>query len=148
MTEAIVIDLFVEDRAHEEFLAPLLERIAEEGRASIELRIRCARGGRGQALREFATYQAIAHKMASSGRQPAILVVGIDGNCTTFAKKKMEIVRATRPAFADRVVAACPDPHVERWYLADPDAVHEVIGYRPTVRRKKCAPDYYKRLLA
>jgi hypothetical protein len=47
-----------------------------------------------------------------------------------------------------RVVAACPDPHVERWYLDDPDSFHKVVGYHPIVGREKCIRDHYKKLLA
>lgn len=43
---------------------------------------------------------------------------------------------------------ACPDPHVERWYLADPESFKTVVGYRPTIAKKKCARDYYKEVLA
>jgi hypothetical protein len=43
---------------------------------------------------------------------------------------------------------ACPDPHIERWYLADPESFKDVVGHRPTIARKKCARDYYKDALA
>jgi hypothetical protein len=76
------------------------------------------------------------------------LIVAIDGNCMTFAKKSAEIRAATRPRFSDRLVVACPDPHVERWYLADPDSFVTVVGVRPRVGKKKCARGHYKRLLA
>ncbi len=49
--------------------------------------------------------------------------------------------------FQDRTVIACPDPHVERWYLADPESFKEVIGVGPKVSRKKCERDYYKSIL-
>jgi hypothetical protein len=76
-----------------------------------------------------------------------LVVVGIDGNCTAFNKKRAEIRNATRPSFANRVIAACPDPHVERWYLADPDSFQRVVGSRPRLGRTKCARDHYKNLL-
>jgi hypothetical protein len=43
---------------------------------------------------------------------------------------------------------ACPDPHVERWYLADPASFQVVVGRRPKVGKKKCARDHYKDLLS
>lgn len=43
---------------------------------------------------------------------------------------------------------ACPDPHVERWYLADPESFKEVVGHQPTIGKKKCVRDYYKNALA
>jgi len=62
--------------------------------------------------------------------------------------KRKEIERATIKSFFGKVVAACPDPHVERWFLADPDSFRTVVGYRPVIGRKKCTRGYYKDLLA
>lgn len=77
-----------------------------------------------------------------------LVVVGIDGNCATFSGARDGIQRATVPAFADRLVVACPDPHVELWYLADPQSFETVVGDRPNVGRRKCVRDHYKRMLA
>ena len=119
MSSALPIDLFVEDRAHEALLDPLIRRIASEFGVDVVIRVRSARGGHGRAITEFRTYQEFLKKGASLDRPPALIVVGIDGNCGTFAKKTQEIQQETRPAFKNRVVAACPDPHIERWFLAD-----------------------------
>ncbi|MGQ9591229.1 MAG: DUF4276 family protein [Planctomycetota bacterium] len=146
MSEPLVVDLFVEDRAHEELLRPLVERAANEKRIVVTVRIRSARGGHGRALDEFRLYQRLVEGGAAP--RPDLVVVGIDGNCTSFARKRQEVVRAAGRALADRLVAACPDPHVERWYLADPDAFQRVVGCRPRAGRKKCARDHYKKLLA
>ena len=147
MTRPVVVDLFVEDRAHEELLKPLLHRIAEEEATPIEVRVRSARGGHSRAIAEFRLYQKLVEKRASPEGRPDVVVVGIDGNCTAFARKRDEIRNAAEPGFENRLVAACPDPHVERWYLDDPDSFQEVVGYRPTVGRKKCVRDHYKGLL-
>jgi hypothetical protein len=48
----------------------------------------------------------------------------------------------------DRTVIACPDPHVERWYLADPVAFSKAVGTPPTLGRTKCEKDRYKAILA
>jgi hypothetical protein len=148
MSERTVIDLFVEDKAHEAFLKPLLHRIAREEAVAIQVRVRVARGGHGRAMDEFRNYQKVVEKGIGAEGYPDILVVGIDGNCTTFSRKRAEIVAKTGTTFTGRVVAACPDPHVERWYLADLDSFHAVVGCRPEVGRKKCVRDYYKRVLA
>lgn len=148
MNRLLVVDLFVEDRAHEELLRPLVERAASEAGVGVSVRVRSARGGHGRALEEFRLYQRLVERDATPAPPPDLVVVGIDGNCTTFARKRQEVVDATQPGFADRVVAACPDPHVERWYLADPDSFHDVVGHRPTLGKKKCARDHYKKLLA
>lgn len=46
------------------------------------------------------------------------------------------------------LVTACPDPHIERWYLADPQSFQTVVGTHPGGSRRKCARDPYKQLLA
>jgi len=148
MSSPVTVDIFVEDRAHEAFLVPLLRRIAREEKVVVTPRVRSGRGGHGRAVEEFRLYQTLVEKGAASATHPDLLIVGIDGNCTTVAKKRAEIQRAAKAAFLDRLVVACPDPHVERWYLADPDSFQSVVGQRPTVGRKKCARDYYKDALA
>jgi len=148
MSNNVVVDLFVEDRAHEEFIKPFVERIATAEHVEISLRVRSAKGGHPRAIEEFKLYQRIMEKGVLGEVHPDLLIVGIDGNCTTFAKKKKEIQEAATTLFSDRLVVACPDPHVERWYLADPDSFYEVVGRRPTLGKKKCARDHYKGLLS
>lgn len=60
---------------------------------------------------------------------------------------RSRIFKAAQSEFAHLVVAACPDPHVERWFLADPDSFFEVVGLRPMVGEPKCERDYYKQVL-
>lgn len=148
MSSLLMVDLFVEDRAHEEFLRPLVARIANEAEVEIAVRIRSARGGYGRVVADFKLYQTLVEKGVAGATHPDLLIVGIDGNCTTFAKKRAEIQSAARATFSDRLVVACPDPHIERWYLADPDSFQSVVGQRPTVSKKKCVRDYYKDALA
>lgn len=59
MSNQVIVDLFVEDRAYESFLEPLLMRIAREQDQDIEMeiRVRSARGGYGRAIAEFELYQ-------------------------------------------------------------------------------------------
>lgn len=147
MSDPLVVDLFVEDRAHEEFLKPLLRRIAAEEAAAVTARVRSARGGHGRVMDEFKLYPRLV-ETGVAGDQPDIVVAVIDGNCSSFARKRGEIHTATHPLLREAVVAACPDPHVERWYLADPASFHAVVGHRPAIGRKKCARDHYKRILA
>lgn len=146
MNRAIVIDVFAEDRAHEEFLRPLLRRIAEDEKLTVEVRVRSGRGGHSRAIAEFQLYQRLVENNAAE--RPDLVVVGIDGNCTTFAKKKRAIFEAATPTFQHRLVAACPDPHVERWYLADPVSFKQVVHHRPIIGKKKCKRDAYKKALS
>ena len=147
MSEGVRVDLFVEDRAHEELLKPLLVRVASETAVSVDVRVRSARGGHAKAIQEFVGYQRLLEKGAFVGEPPDLIVVGIDGNCSTFAKKRAEIMDARNASRSARLVAACPDPHVERWYMADPDSFFDVVGHRPSVGARKCERDHYKRLL-
>ena len=150
MSDSLVVDLFVEDVAHEEFVGALTNRIAREEQVALSVQARSARGGHPRAMGEFRTYQTLVEKGALASRIPDLVVVVIDGNCTTSGKKRAEIQKATRPRFLDRLVAGCPNPHVERWFLADPDSFHKVVGYRPVVGRenRRCEREHYKRLLA
>ena len=147
MSEPLVVDLFAEDRAHEVFVGALTNRIAREEQVALILQARSARGGHPRALGEFGAYQTLVEKGALAHRTPDMVVVVIDGNCVTARKKREEIRNATRPGLLDRLVAGCPNPHVERWFLADPDSFHEVVGHRPVVGRDKCERGHYKRLL-
>jgi hypothetical protein len=148
MSSPVTVDIFVEDRAHEAFLVPMLQRIAREEDLVVSSRVRSARGGHGRAIAELKLYQQIVETGMPGFSPPDLLLAGIDGNCSTFAKAKKAIEGATHVPFSDRLVAACPDPHVERWYLADPESVKEVVGLRPTIAKKKCVRDYYKHALA
>lgn len=142
------IDLFAEDQAHERLLDPIVKRIAKAESIGVNIRVRCARGGHGRAIREFEVYQAVAEQVGSSEGLPDLVIVGIDGNCRTFASKRDDIRAATRRTFLDRLVIACPDPHIERWYMADPQSFTKVVGTTPTLGTKKCDRDHYKDTLA
>jgi hypothetical protein len=126
----------------------MLRRIAQEEEVVVTPRVRSARGGHGRAVTELKLYQDFVQSGAAGTTNAVLLIAGIDGNCSTFAKAKKAIIAATHSPFSDRLVVACPDPHVERWYLADPESFKDAVGYRPTIARKKCARDYYKDALA
>ena len=148
MSESLLVDLFVEDRAHEELLKPLVIRIGQEEQVDVRVSVRIAWGGHARAIREFRLYQRAAEAGGLSGGPADLVVVGIDGNCSTFASARAEIRSATSPAFTDRLVVACPDPHIERWYLADPRSFNSVVGAQPKIGTRKCTRDHYKQILA
>ena len=145
MDEPVVIDLFVEDRAHEALLRPIVARLAREESITIRDRVISGRGGHGRAIEEFKLYQRAASSLERISAH--LVVVAIDGNCSSWAAKRHEIESVAMMAVADRLITACPDPHIERWYLADPDSFHQVVGWRPQVGREKCERGHYKRLL-
>ncbi|MBI4568595.1 MAG: hypothetical protein HY719_09365 [Planctomycetes bacterium] len=148
MSSPVAVDIFVEDRAHEAFLVPMLQRIARDENVAVSSQVRSARGGHGPVIAALKLYQLVVAKGALGFAPPDLLIVGIDGNCSTFAMAKKTIQKATTAPFSDRLVVACPNPHVERWYLADPESFKEVVGIRPAIAKKKCARDYYKHALA
>jgi len=147
MSSGILVDLFVEDRAHEEFLKPLIGRLGEEGgvRVRVRVRVRSARGGHPRALQEFRFYQKTALSRPSSDAD--LVVVAIDANCSPYAEARNGILAAAESGFRKRLITACPDPHIERWYLADLGAFKSVVGRGPTVVEAKCERRHYKNLL-
>jgi hypothetical protein len=147
MSETLVVDLFAEDRAHEEWLRPLLERVAREENATVRIRVRSARGGHGRVITELRNYQRGFEK-GIGGQLPDILVAAIDGNCSSYVEVQKAIQDALLGPFSDRTVKATPDPHIERWFLADLEAFHAVVGVSPQFEQGKCERDYYKGVLA
>ena len=147
MSDRIIVDLFVEDRAHEELLKPLMARVADKLAAELRLRVRSGRGGHARAISEFKLYQRIAERDQAENEPADLVVVAIDGNCSTFTKARNAIRESAAEAIRDQLVVACPDPHVERWYIADPQSFETIVGRRPTVSIHKCARGYYKEVL-
>jgi hypothetical protein len=148
MSDLLDIDLFVEDHAHEAFLNVLVRRVAAQEKREIELRVRSGRGGHGRALKELSIYQQAIEKATGGIGTPGLLVICIDANCTKFNKAYHNICQCVSETFRSRTVIACPDPHIERWYMADPDTFVSVIGMRPASGKRKCARDRYKSILA
>lgn len=148
MDDPPVVDLFAEDRAHEEFISALIRRLARQHAKDVDLRIRSARGGHGRVLAELKLYQQSIRRQLRPARMPAIVVVAVDANCDPFASAREKVRKALLDDFAPLAAIACPDPHVERWYLADPASFHCVVGIAPPVERRKCGRDRYKSILA
>ena len=147
MSEPLRADLFVEDVAHRRLLESLIERVAREENSTVRCRIRSAQGGHPRAINEFKLYQQSLEKNDLKLASPDLLVVAIDSNCSTLSKKRREIESATKAEYQHLLVCACPDPHIERWYMADLDSFYRIIGYRPALGRVKCQRDYYKQIL-
>lgn len=139
--------LFAEDRAHRLFLVPMLRRLCEEAGAAARIRVLSARGGQAVALREYRTYQETRYVLLPDEPTPDLVVVAVDGNCSTFSATRKAVEDATDATIADRLVAACPDPHIERWFLADPPSLGRILGHTPTLGREKCERGHYKKLL-
>lgn len=145
---SVTVDLFVEDRAHEEMLKAMLVRLARDANRPTSVRVRSARGGHGRALAELDIYMRTIRKDIGGMTLPDLLVVGIEANCTQLGPARKAIAKRLTSPFSERAVIACPDPHVERWYLCDPESFAGVIGVRPRVGKRKCERDLYKRMLS
>lgn len=50
MSKSTLVDLFAEDRAHEELLKPLIIRVGREKRVDMRVSVRIARGGHSRAI--------------------------------------------------------------------------------------------------
>ena len=98
-------------------------------------------------MKELELYQRGLDKKLGGGF-PDLLVVAIDGNCASFSEARKAVANALRSPLSSCAVQATPDPHVERWFLADLEAFHRVVGVTPELETRKCERDYYKRFLA
>jgi len=143
----VTIDLFVEDSAQEAFLSALVNRTAAEDKLKPRLSIRAARGGKGRTLDALSTYQRAIKGMALGLNVPDLLVVACDCNCSGDIQKRAEIEQAVDKALFPRYAIACPDPHIERWYMADPESFEAVVGAAICPGRVKCERSFYKQML-
>ena len=148
MPDPIRVAVFAEDSAHAAFLVPLVGRVAESLEVSVATQILSAEGGRPRALSQFRAWQETAALFPTAVAPFDLVVVALDGNCATVAKTKHSIEEIVLPAFAPRLVTACPDPHIERWLMADPQSFAAVVGKAPSLGRQKCERARYKKILA
>jgi hypothetical protein len=144
MAERRRVHLFAEDLAHERFLTAVLERLAGEMGRRIHVTTANARGGHGRALAELKTHQ---RALLVGGGIPDLLVVAIDANCSGWNKVRNDVLQIVDPAAFPAHVLAIPDPHVERWYLADPPALAAAVEASVALTRRKCDRDEYKQIL-
>lgn len=152
MADKIRIVYFLEDRGHETFLKALVNRLAvEKGLKTGEWvdDVRSASGGKSiEAYRGF--LRDITHRGVTNPFD--ILIVASDGNCKGYQEKKNQLlkfaerVRLSRP---DTLVLAIPDPHIERWYMSDPQAFNRAFGsgILPVLPTYKCEKSYYKKIM-
>ncbi|MDE0103513.1 MAG: hypothetical protein OXN89_14145 [Bryobacterales bacterium] len=148
MSEPRPIEFFVEDEAHRHLLVPLVKRVAGEAGVRVSTRVRNARGGHAAAIGAFKQYQMLVAKGVVGPSAPSLLVVAIDANCSSFAKTAEKIRREKHETLPQKLVTACPDPHIERWYLADPQSFRTVVGTQPVLGPKKCTRGRYKQILS
>lgn len=148
MVERPRIDLYCEDSGHEQFARALLKRLASELGLRPSINTVSGRGGHGQAISEFKAWQRAVTGGRGLGHEiPDLLVLMIDANCSGWTPVRRDVEQAVNPATFPHCAIGCPDPHVERWCLADPLAVQEVLGIPPPPDPGKCERRLYKQLL-
>jgi len=145
MSRSCVLEVFAEDAAHEAFLVPFVKRLAGEKGMTLDVRVRSAVGGHGRAMSEFDLFQRTLKQRHLA--RPDLVVICIDANCKRYAQARREIQAQTAPDLCECMVIACPDPHIERWYMADPEGFASVVGATPPMPKNKCGRDIYKSLL-
>ena len=138
--------LFCEDQGHEQVGRALIERIAREVGACINLDPRCARGGRGRAITELKVWQR-ALALGQMTGVPDLLVVLIDGNCEGVNATRKQIEPQLDRSVCPDIIIGVPDPHVERWLIADIAAFTALVGVPPPADPGKCGRDVYKRII-
>jgi hypothetical protein len=142
------VAFFLEDSAQEAIIPPLFLRLAEEEGffpLQFELQVLHARGG--ASISAFRAFLKDARKRL--GLRADLLVVGSDANCKGFTARRDTIsIVATKFPFQE-IVTAIPDPHVERWFLLDMNALSQASGVSLTVSPPayKCDKNRYKTLL-
>jgi hypothetical protein len=148
MAAKYTIAYFLEDIGQEAIIPPLVKRLIREAGKPAEgfdHRTLNARGGGS-----ISAYKRFLVDAKRRMHLPAdLLIVGSDGNCQGFAKRRDEIIAEAADPPYPIVVTAVPDPHIERWYLLDISALSEAAGITkiPTLPPHKCDKDFYKRLL-
>jgi hypothetical protein len=141
------VSLFGEDAGHEAVMKALLARLSGDYQVQIRVRTLSATGGITRVHHEFSVYlNDIARGKVST---PDMIVIATDSNCKGYNERRQEIQKVVDPypALSALVVFAIPDPHVERWLLADAAAFRAVLGRGCNLPQHKCQKDYYKQLL-
>lgn len=141
------IGIFAEDAAHEAFVAPLAVRLAVDEGVEPHIHVRSSSGGIGVALRELKQY--IRDLSLGYDDFLEVLIVAIDSNCQGPAVRRKQVEAIVGGKYAGRLVLAVPDPHIERWYLADPLVVGRLFGEErgADVPAQKCERNRYKKVL-
>ncbi|MFB3786176.1 MAG: hypothetical protein ACE15F_07375 [bacterium] len=147
MVEKIHIDLYTEDMAQERFLEALIRRLLQETHRAAVIHHRSARGGHPRMLQEFKAYQKALEKNEFHRHRPGLLVLARDANCHSHAKIHAELKQSIDEGTFPVYVLACPDPYIERWYMADPESFFQAVGADCHIGKIKCKKDDYKKIL-
>jgi hypothetical protein len=140
------ISLFCEDSFHERFVGALIKRFQRDYGVAAKVRILSAAGGLPRMHFEFKSFLRDLSRGMSS---PDAVIAVVDANCKEYNGRKAELdkVLGHYPQFEGVVHYAIPDPHIERWMMADERAFQVVFGRGCTLPSAKCEKNKYKKLL-
>ncbi len=135
----------LEDRAHEEFVPALFRRVAREKGIEVTEGRTHHRGGAGSTIRELRQLLVdINHNIIE---RPELIIVGIDADCGQQGNREQQVGQACQlEQYDGLVLTAEPDPHIEIWYLADPEFVQQLLktSSRPSDPKIRCKKLEYK----
>jgi len=142
----------LEDRGHEILLKAFVARVAKEkgfkpGGWFDD--VRAAIGGKS--IQAYRTFLKDISRMGAYFPFD-ILIIASDGNCKGYLEKKNQLMGYAEKAKFPHLVMlifAIPDPHIERWYMADPQGFNKAIGAGalPVLPAYKCERGLYKKVM-
>ena len=142
-----VVTCVVEDFATENFVRPLITRLATYESLVPSIRFVTSRGGAGTAKAHFRAYQRAHEENLLPNGRPDLLVLVLDCDCRPLAACRSELDGLVdNGVFADHVIGT-PASHVEAWYLADVVSFQTVVGGTPPPPPPRCQKDAHKRRL-
>jgi hypothetical protein len=147
MPNPIQLALYYEDKAHELFIGALAQRFIDEMGVEARISVLSARGGHSKMIAELEEYQSAIRSRQYSLSAPDLLLLARDANCESYARARRLIAERIDLQIFPYHVIACPDPHIERWFMADPESFCLVVGSDPMPGRRKCVRNYYKKKL-
>jgi len=140
---------FLEDSAHENFIPPLVERLADELHIMTE-RIPITPSGYSRGSRIFLHFRQFIHN-ANQRFNADLLIVCVDEDCAgPQVKRKQYQDEISKVPLVQSVIYAMPHPYIEYWYLANKPALSkalEVPSISYPLLKDKCDKDFYKNLL-
>lgn len=122
----ISVDLFCEDGAHEAAGRALIGRVADDEGVRCTVATRVAAQGIPRVRRELHVFQlAIRRGLAHTAD---LLIVLMDANAGSAAERRREVTELIQNDVVPTAVVGCPEPYVERWFLADPGTLKSLFG--------------------
>ena len=143
----IDIDLYCEDIEQETLVRALVERIARCRDLTPVVHPRSVRGGKGKVQQQVMARQGALAKGQAGLAMPDLLVVAVDANSAGTGPTRAEVKDYVDATLTPRLAVACPDPHIERWYVADSLIFQGITGVDPTLPGQTHSKDVYKQHL-